>query len=154
MEHQRWKAVFEKNFRPYGGSVQIPVRRCEWRDRGKKNSVFREARKAGFTLVNVQNAGETEGDDGEYDDEEEVEEHWFVFKRGESADIAVKDDGRVLRCIETEGPDEDYVRVASDALRKLFRENSWGAIKAMENFDTGYFSDSEGPGNWLYANMW
>ena len=67
----------------------------------------------------------------------------IVRKRGETADIAVKpDDGRVLRCIEWYGLDttpEPFFEKVSEALRKLFKEDGWEHIKAMDNYENSIY---------------
>lgn len=87
-------------------------------------------------------------DGGGYDSEDNVD---IVTKRG-NADFVVKPDDRVLRCIERENEEESplFFKRTSDALKKLFKEKSWEAVKAMDGFDDGEVSSWHG-GDIVYS---
>jgi hypothetical protein len=156
----RWKKAFATRFKPYGGKVQFQLDRYEWDDRDR-NPFWATAREAGITLVK---GAETYNDD--YDKlRKRIEEGMghesehaagIVLKRGDAADIAVKADNGVLRCIQRDDgrAPKSYFKKASDALRKLFKEKDWDSIKAMKDFDNGDLTDFEGGGNTVYMSWY
>ncbi|PGG98164.1 hypothetical protein GX51_06951 [Blastomyces parvus] len=157
-----WKHCIATRFKPYNGRVQIKLDRYEWSEMVKPIPIARRsyyddpfwqrAKEAGITFVkesdfpdDFDEEYDTEEDD-EYEDGRSIYGHssgdvaGIVVDRGD-ADFAVKkDDDRVLRCIErneTRKERSAFMKSASDALRKLFKENSWEAIQAMDGFDGG-----------------
>ena len=80
----------------------------------------------------------------------------IVIDRGD-ANVAVKRDGSpVLKCAcpYSSGPrSPKFYDEASDALRKLFQENSWETIKAMDGFYDGA-EDSDSEGGTAYSDYW
>ena len=158
-----WKSSFERGFRPHGGGVTIRLPGCEWKDMDTRN-YWLDAKDAGITLARAAcdpgaeadgcPGEEEDGCEGEHSYEGEDEPH-ITMHRGDTADVAVKaDDDRVLRCVGTsnlpDGP--GYMKGASDGLRKLFRENSWEAIKAMDGYDDCCASIVFGVGTRAYSD--
>lgn len=144
----RWGRAIEGRFKPYkGGRVRIQVDGYTW-GHLQTETYWKGLVDAGvtFSLIGGRYGedAESEGDVEESDDEDEYDytvpyghEDYAkaIANRGDAPDIAVKDDGRVLRC--TDDPDNrhkppGYHQRASDALRKLFGENTWEEIEAMD----------------------
>ena len=154
----RWKRSIEKRIRPYGGSVTFRLREWEWEERDTE-SFWVMAKKFGITLTQAQ----------EEDDDAPCKSSWeacrsgheseeaagIVVDRGD-AEYVVKEDERLLRCIdrEDEGETKAFYKRASDGLRKLFRENSWEAIRDMPGFDDGDLGEFSGSGNRVYCDRW
>lgn len=155
---RRWKKAFDTRFKPYGGKVRFQLQDYDWKY-WDTDPFWTRSRKAGFTLTK---APKTDGDDddedydrGKYEGLGHASEDTagIVLKRGDTADIVVKADGRrVLRCVEQDrdGNSKSYFKKASDALRKLFSEKDWDSIKAMKGFDNGDLTEMEGGGNQIY----
>lgn len=145
---RRWRDAFETRFKPYGGRGRIPIEGKAWRERDA-DPFWVGLQSAGITLVDAEELEDEYEDD--YDTPYESLAHLnddgagVILERGPTADIAVKaDDGRVLRCIELQDPEqtpESYFEEASNALKKLFKEKSWESIKAMDGFDNGFRDD-------------
>jgi hypothetical protein len=158
----RWKKAFATRFKPYGGKVRFQLDRYEWDDRDRA-PFWATAREAGIALVK---APET-NDDDEYNKyqrriekgmgHESEDTAKIVLKRGDTADIVVKADNRVvLRCIQRDNgwAPESYFKKASGALRNLFKEKDWDSIKTMKGFDIGDLTEFEGGGNTVYLSWY
>ncbi|SPO00342.1 uncharacterized protein DNG_03187 [Cephalotrichum gorgonifer] len=137
-----WREAIDRKFRPNTGSgwkIQIRLQSWEWDER-ERDSLWTSARDAGITLVQP-----VEQDDYNYGREDSeghlCEEHAdIIVDRGDGVDSSVKQgDDSVLKCIQLDedGDTPESFKKASDALRKLFRENSWESIKAMDGYDDG-----------------
>lgn len=138
----RWKRAVDTKFKPHASSmIQIQLRPTEW-EQWDRRQVLHNAVDAGITLVEAawdRCKKKKEGHGREEDAD-------FIIDRGDANFIVKPDSDRVLRCIERyhyhdETP--DFLKRASDALRKLFRENSWDTIKAMDGFNDGANDDGE-----------
>ncbi|KLJ07244.1 hypothetical protein EMPG_17268 [Blastomyces silverae] len=149
-----WKHCMATKFEPYNGWVRMRLPRHEWRDVGgdtRLGEFWRRAQEAGFTLVKKfdfpdDSDEEYDSDEDEDEDGQSVHGHGsedvadIVVDRGDADSAVKKDANQVLRCIErddTRGESPIFFKSTSDALRKLFRENSWEAIQAMDGFDDG-----------------
>lgn len=97
-----------------------------------------------------------------YEDESDVSASGFDSEdaagvgmdRGDGGDYVNPDGSRVLTCVGSEGGREpqEFFQATSDALKRLFRENRWGLIRAMNGFDTGDLSKRAGPANLVYTD--
>lgn len=100
----------------------------------------------GFTLV--QNLDDSDDKETQSEVGHESEDRADIVVNRGDADFVVKpDDNRVLRCIERDSNDD-----ASDALKNLFKTNSWKTIQAMDGFDDGSLDFYE-EGDIAYARM-
>jgi hypothetical protein len=155
---RNWKTVFKTRFKPYGGSVRIKLRHFEWEDTNGTPWFLARCREAGFTLEMISETDDDDDDDyNEYYGHDSEDDAVVVIKRGDAADIVVKaDDRQVLKCIQRDGgrAPKSFFRKASDALRKLFKENDWDSIKTMKGFDNGDLTECEGGGNAIYLAWW
>ena len=135
----RWKAAIERQLKPNPGwRAKIRLDDDNWRS--KDNSrLWLTAHDAGITLARMYGSGEEDdgyeslGEEGDEVDLCHGSEKFvdIIIDRGHGADFTVKsDDDRVLICIEQHAGVHHplFFKEASDALRKLFRENSWKTI--------------------------
>ena len=145
-----WETSITTKFKPHSGwmiRIKLPNYLYPRHDNGYANYRFwTRAQNAGIELVEV--SGDEEAVDHESEDAVDI-----LVDRG-AADIVVKpNDNRVLRCIERVCGEEsqEFFKRTSDALRELFKNNSWETIKAMDGFDDGT-ADSWYKGDAAYAN--
>ncbi|MBE3042676.1 hypothetical protein IMZ48_08890 [Candidatus Bathyarchaeota archaeon] len=131
-DFSRWERVIDGKFRPHDGwKVEFDLGSPEWQE---------------YFVLRLEGAGITVVGTGAGGGEDDPD---VILDRG-AADFAVKPgDTKSLRCIETSDEifGRSFYKEASDALRKLFRENSWEAIEAMEGFDVNY--GDEAYGGWM-----
>lgn len=138
----RWEEAIERQFKPHPEwKVQIKLDKLEWRDKDNWD-LWPRAQDAGITLAKMFDSEKE--DCGAEDEGEEYAQYYhghrsekaveIIIERGDGADFSVKpDDGRVLRCIDLRDGyySPPVYKRASDALKKLFRENSWEMFRFM-----------------------
>lgn len=138
----KWKDSIMTKFKPYTEwIVRIKQRDWDW-DGFDKFGLWDRAQNAGFTLV--QGLQDLDDEETLTEDGHESEDTADIIVNRGDADFVVKpDDNRVLRCIEQGAHDESptFFKRASDALKKLFKVNSWETIIAMDGFDDGWLDD-------------
>lgn len=132
--------------RPVGISIQLNIKASSWPESSEDD--WRTAWDLGVTF----SAYDESGDDRKADGFGSYDAAGMVVDRGSTADYVVKADDRLLRCIDADfgGETEAHYKTTSDGLRRLFRENTWEAIKAMHGFDDGGEEGCNGPGNAAY----
>ncbi|SPO06547.1 uncharacterized protein DNG_09237 [Cephalotrichum gorgonifer] len=142
-----WGGIIERKFKPYAGwKVQIGLRGRRWEDR-RDSELWGMTLGTGITLVEAKyderDAGDDDSDGHSGEDVTDI-----VVNRGHAADFSVKEvDGPVLRCMVTgDGSDcPRYFRRASDALRKLVRENGWEAIEIIDVYHVSCCGSKDHP---------
>ena len=136
----RWRDAIETRLKPHSGwKVRINVTRDYWDEVEEGREPWNLAMDAGITLVQIENEDEYNPPSPEENGHDYEGDADIVINRGD-ADFAVKvEDNRVLRCIErkSDGESPRFFKEASDALKMLFKRNSWEVIKAMDKFDDG-----------------
>ncbi|PLB34410.1 uncharacterized protein BDW47DRAFT_129045 [Aspergillus candidus] len=153
---ETWRDNIITRFRPYSRwRVRLSVPSyADYLVDGLRQSKEWESLQAGRIdlLVNEDSDEDDSDSDLDTDCEDTVD---IVIDRGD-ADVAVKrDDSPALRCIypRRSGSSPMFFKEASDALRKLFQENSWEAIKVMDGFYDGA-ADSDSEGGTVYEDYW
>ncbi|PKY02137.1 hypothetical protein P168DRAFT_329108 [Aspergillus campestris IBT 28561] len=153
---ETWHDSIITRFRPYSHwrvRLNVPSYADDLVDGLQQNKEWESLQAGRIDLVVNEDSDESDGDsDLDTDCEGTV---GIVIDRGD-ADVAVKrDDSPVLRCVyvDRNGPSPRFYKKVSDALRKLFRENSWEAIKAMDGFYDGA-ADCDSEGGTVYADYW
>lgn len=151
---REWKNSIMTKLKPHTGwIVRIKLPDYEWEDLHVTDLWIR-AQNAGITLVeDLDVDSDDEDTQSEYGHESEDTADILV-NRGDADFVVKSDDNRVLRCIERSnlGESPRFFKTASDALKKLFKENSWEFIKAMDGFDDGSVDDWNG-GNIAYRKQ-
>lgn len=144
---RQWEKTIMAKFKPHTGwTVRIKLPEFEW-ESIPESDMWKRAQSASFTLVeDTKSSDDEEEEEEEYEDGYECEDHADILVNRGDADIVVKpddDENQLLRCIargeEEESP--EFYKMASDALKKLFKDNSWETIKSMDGFDDGSADD-------------
>ena len=134
--------------------LQVPSYAAYLVDQLRQNKEWENIQAGKIDLIVKEDSDESGSDsDSDFDPDHEgtVE---LVIDRG-NADVAVKRDGSpILRCactLRSSPRSSRFYNEASDALRKLFQENSWETIKAMD----GFYDGTEDPeGGTVYSDYW
>ncbi|PLN83035.1 hypothetical protein BDW42DRAFT_165698 [Aspergillus taichungensis] len=136
--------------------LQVPSYADYLVDKLRQNKEWESIQAGRIDLIVNEDRDESDSDSDSDVDLDREDTVALVIDRGD-ADIAVKRDGcPVLRCAypHSRGSrSSKFYNEASDALRKLFRENSWDSIKVMDGFYDGA-ADSDHEGGTAYSEYW